>query len=633
MTFYYPAPGNLNAADPSVGHKVAIGDNPPNSDSWSDLTVSGKVLIGADPAFLPVPNAPAFAVNGTVAIGYNPSAQFDAKALKLTVRGPVAIGFDAENIVDLWDDASGLDLHVKSGTKLYSTLRVKAKTNLDDGLEVTGKSTLQNGLEVTGKSTLHNELEVTGKSTLHNELEVTKQVNLHDELYVDKNATFKGRIYFINRAILADPKDPNAAIDVTNIKDGQDGPPDKDAVLPPFLYIDPSFERRHPVVGVVNGLFGQVENVRYAKGAPVEASVEGAVDGVTPGGKFILTGNLSEHLVASHIAKGEYRPYAYGTRMSWDEDHLMLKLIDAGFTKTVDYHPPPPPPGAPSKVHVSRKSAVLAWGSRPGVTFRIRYVGNEVPARVDPKERTARADTGRTVHNPAPRNIDVEGPGFRDVLICEPSGKVIVNGRIQTLFVESKLVQAANVVSDVVKATSIVRRSDAQLKENIQPIKGALDKVLSMRGVSFDWKKSQRPKSIDASSRQYGFIAQEVKPHCPGAVSQERDRHLSVDYDQMTPLLLEAIKEQQATIAEQRTRIERLEAALLTGKKQRITNCPAETAPAPRSADKRARRRPDPEEDEPRRRAARGTAVREAVAETPRRADNKAPRAKTRPER
>src|SRR6185436_10773310 len=50
--------------------------------------------------------------------------------------------------------------------------------------------------------------------------------------------------------------------------------------------------------------------------------------------------------------------------------------------------------------------------------------------------------------------------------------------------------------------------SDARIKENIQPLRGALDKLTQLRGVSFDWKNPQ--DHAPQTGRQTGFLAQEV---------------------------------------------------------------------------------------------------------------------------
>jgi len=80
--------------------------------------------------------------------------------------------------------------------------------------------------------------------------------------------------------------------------------------------------------------------------------------------------------------------------------------------------------------------------------------------------------------------------------------------------------------------------SDERLKENIETISNALDKVSSMRGVYFDMKA--RP-----GIRKVGLIAQEVESILPEVVStsSEGENIKSVAYANVVGLLVEAIKE------------------------------------------------------------------------------------------
>ncbi|MDX9929617.1 MAG: tail fiber domain-containing protein [Bacteroidales bacterium] len=85
--------------------------------------------------------------------------------------------------------------------------------------------------------------------------------------------------------------------------------------------------------------------------------------------------------------------------------------------------------------------------------------------------------------------------------------------------------------------------SDARLKKNVASISGALDKVLAMRGVSFEWIDGER---FDRE-KHIGFLAQEVVTIVPEAV-KESEGLLSMDYSSLTSVLVEAVKEQQKII-------------------------------------------------------------------------------------
>ncbi len=78
--------------------------------------------------------------------------------------------------------------------------------------------------------------------------------------------------------------------------------------------------------------------------------------------------------------------------------------------------------------------------------------------------------------------------------------------------------------------------SDRNAKKNIKNLESPLEKLLSLKGVSFTWKDSGR-KSV-------GFIAQEVQKVLPEIV-EEKNKFLSVDYGKMIPLILDSIRLQQ----------------------------------------------------------------------------------------
>ena len=89
--------------------------------------------------------------------------------------------------------------------------------------------------------------------------------------------------------------------------------------------------------------------------------------------------------------------------------------------------------------------------------------------------------------------------------------------------------------------------SDIRLKENIKPIESALDKVMKLEGVTFNWKESDSVLNI---KEDIGFIAQDVKKVLPELVRENEDGMLSMRHQGIAPILLEAIKELKAEIEE-----------------------------------------------------------------------------------
>ena len=107
------------------------------------------------------------------------------------------------------------------------------------------------------------------------------------------------------------------------------------------------------------------------------------------------------------------------------------------------------------------------------------------------------------------------------------------------------------------------RTSSARWKTHIAPLEEALDKVMRLRGVTFDWKATGR--------HDVGVVAEEVARVLPEAVVYEADGREArgVDYDKLTAVLVEAVKAQQQQLQAQQRRIEALERVLATRKASR----------------------------------------------------------------
>jgi len=90
-----------------------------------------------------------------------------------------------------------------------------------------------------------------------------------------------------------------------------------------------------------------------------------------------------------------------------------------------------------------------------------------------------------------------------------------------------------NITGDLTATGNVTAYSDLRLKSNIEVIDGALDKVKSLRGVTFDMN----------DKRSTGVIAQELEVVLPEAVQDNEDGMKSVAYGNTVGLLIEAIKE------------------------------------------------------------------------------------------
>jgi hypothetical protein len=93
-------------------------------------------------------------------------------------------------------------------------------------------------------------------------------------------------------------------------------------------------------------------------------------------------------------------------------------------------------------------------------------------------------------------------------------------------------------------AGNVTAYSDERLKTNIHTIENALEKVMKLRGVSYE--------RIDTGEKNIGVIAQEIKEVLPEVVMEREgeDQFMSVSYGNIVGVLIEAIKELKAEIEE-----------------------------------------------------------------------------------
>ena len=78
------------------------------------------------------------------------------------------------------------------------------------------------------------------------------------------------------------------------------------------------------------------------------------------------------------------------------------------------------------------------------------------------------------------------------------------------------------------------------MKDNISPIKQALDKVKSLSGNTFNWNEASKWEG----KADTGVIAQEVEAlGLPGLTDVREDGTHAVRYERLVPVLIEAVKE------------------------------------------------------------------------------------------
>jgi hypothetical protein len=104
--------------------------------------------------------------------------------------------------------------------------------------------------------------------------------------------------------------------------------------------------------------------------------------------------------------------------------------------------------------------------------------------------------------------------------------------------------------------------SDVRYKKNIVPLDNALDSILTLRGVSYEWDKAKFPQQNFGDGKQMGMIAQEVEKVFPHLVMTAPDGYKAVNYVGIVPILVEAVKTQQKQIDAKDAQIGELESKL-----------------------------------------------------------------------
>lgn len=97
--------------------------------------------------------------------------------------------------------------------------------------------------------------------------------------------------------------------------------------------------------------------------------------------------------------------------------------------------------------------------------------------------------------------------------------------------------------------------SDIRFKKDIVPIENAVERLTSLNGYSYFWKKDEYPDRGFSEERSIGFIAQEVEGIFPEIVVTDALGYKSINYSLLVAVLTEGVKETLALVRSQRDEI------------------------------------------------------------------------------
>ena len=134
-----------------------------------------------------------------------------------------------------------------------------------------------------------------------------------------------------------------------------------------------------------------------------------------------------------------------------------------------------------------------------------------------------------------------------DGFAVDESGSVGIGVNVSSDFpLDYKLV-----VSGSIKTTgTLLQSSDARLKEKVNTLDSALDKVVAIRGINYNL--------INSPIVESGVLAQEVQKSIPEVVSSDKNGYLSVNYNGLVPYLIEAVETLNAKNLELEDKIKKL---------------------------------------------------------------------------
>lgn len=136
-------------------------------------------------------------------------------------------------------------------------------------------------------------------------------------------------------------------------------------------------------------------------------------------------------------------------------------------------------------------------------------------------------------------HVFVDAIGTNSQFLADPS--IRFNPSTDTMFIDNDLEigNDLSVTNNIDVQGLITTTSDERVKENINPITGATALGI-LKGINGYYYNR---KDIEGNPLQLGVLAQEVRNYVPEAVQEDPEGKLSVAYNFLIPLLLEAIKE------------------------------------------------------------------------------------------
>jgi len=198
------------------------------------------------------------------------------------------------------------------------------------------------------------------------------------------------------------------------------------------------------------------------------------------------------------------------------------------------------------------------------LTYSNTFVGDRTGANGNPKSLNTLIGASAGFHSSGENNTYIGAyagnanyTGNNNVFIGYQAGasetssnKLHIANNSTTTLIYGDFVNKEVLIDGELTATSVTP-SDLNLKTNVAPIQSGLKLLMTLGGYYFNWNdKAKEEFNFSTEEQQLGIIAQDVEKVFPQMVKTNSKGYKVVEYTKLSPVIIEAIKEQQFQIEE-----------------------------------------------------------------------------------